>query len=144
MRAMHEPERLVLKDEDQLKAAQELGRKKVPNTVPFEACVDCVRHFMTMECLEVSFVLVSSYKNSIIERDSRLTPSRTNLRGATLSHLSLGRFVTKIFPWSASALCQVHSALVQAAVTITSCKDCPVSTAHHDVKHLPIHLHLPS
>ena len=120
---MLEPGRLVLKDEDQLKAAQELGRKKVPDAVHFEACVDCVRHFMTMECLEVSFVLVSSYKNSIIERDSRLTPSRTNLRGATLSHLYLRRFVTKISPWSTWALCQVHPALVQAAVSITSSRD---------------------
>ena len=60
MRAMLEPGRLVLKDEDQLKAAQELGRKKVLDTVPFEACVDCVRHFTTMECLEVSRVLISS------------------------------------------------------------------------------------
>ena len=62
---MLEPGRLVLKDEDQLKAAQELGRKKVPDTVPLEACVDCVRHFMTMECVEVSRVLISP-----TERDS--------------------------------------------------------------------------
>ena len=60
MRAMLKPGRLVLKDEDQLKAAQELGRQKVPDAVDFEACVDCVRHFMTMECLEVSRVLISS------------------------------------------------------------------------------------
>ena len=79
MRAMLKPGRLVLKDEDQLKAAQELSRQKVPDTVPFEACVDCVRHFMTMECLEVSRILISLYKNGVTERDSRLTPSRTNL-----------------------------------------------------------------
>ena len=60
MRAMLKPGSLVLKDEDQLKAAQELGRQKVPDAVPFEACVDCVRHFMTVECLEVSRVLISS------------------------------------------------------------------------------------
>ena len=60
MRAMLKPGRLVLKDEDQVKAARELGRQKVPDAVDFEACVDYVRHFMTMECLKVRRVLISS------------------------------------------------------------------------------------